>query len=151
MPNENLLNNDDAGYQMGKAMGERLISSNDVNRIHLDMYAARQSRSAAITMERFIELCKEVIQEGVKARRSRVFLIKLRAELGYLYPHIASPGTPERSTGRTEMDEIFRLTSAHMNPPFDIEKAINKELLCDVGSGYKIMVKGSANTDELIE
>jgi hypothetical protein len=92
------------------------------------MHAARQSRSAAITTERFIKLCKEVIQEGGKAGRLRVFLIKLRAELGYLYPHITSPDTPERDTGKTEMDEIIRLTGEHMNPPFDIEEAIHKEL-----------------------
>jgi hypothetical protein len=151
MQNDNLLNSGDVGNRLGKAKGERLINSKDGNRVHLEMYAARQSRSAAITMERFIELCKEVIEEGGKAGQLQVFLIKLRAELGYLYPHITSPGILEKGTGKTEMNEIFRLASAHMNPPFDIGKAINKELLCDAGSGHKCIVGGSANTDELTE
>ena len=70
------------------------------------MYAARQNRSASINLERFIELCKEVVQETAKSGRSRAFLIKLRAELGYLYPHNTSSGRVETGTGKTEMDEI---------------------------------------------
>jgi hypothetical protein len=122
-----------AGNSVKKANGRRMVGKNDINRVRLEMYAARQNRSAAINLERFIELCKEVIQEGAKSSRSRALLIKLRAELGYLYPHITSPGIVETGTGKTEIDEIFCLTGEHMNPPFDIKEAINKELLCEVG------------------
>lgn len=138
MRNDNLLKSADAGYRKEEAKGRKLISSNDVNRVHLEMYAARQSRGAAITMERFIELCKEFIQEGGKACRLRVFLIRLRTELGYLYPHITSPGILERGTGKTEMDEIICLIGAHMNPPFYIEEAIKKEFSCEGTQSTKL-------------
>lgn len=118
------------------------MSPSDIGKAHLEMYAARLSQDATITMERFNELCREVKQAGKKAGRSRAFLIKLRAELGYLYPHITSPGTPERDTGKTEIDEIYRLTGEHMNPPFDIEEAIHKEL-----SGEESEVTNSRRQD----
>lgn len=66
-------------------------------------------------------------------------LVKLRQELGYQHPRLVIPDVPGWEVNVTEvyLDEIYRLTTSNMQPPFDVEAAINKDLLWGREPGYQ--------------
>ena len=100
-------------------------------------YAAANNVHRTIDEQRFKELCQEVKDEGNEPDRPNQLLIKLRAELGFRYPRITLPDIPSGSVVEAYLDEVYRLMMKHMEPTFDVESAINNDLLWGKVPGYE--------------
>lgn len=99
--------------------------------------AAADNVHETINEQRFMELCLEVKEEGNEQDRPNQLLVKLRAELGFRYPRITLQDIPSGSVVKAYLDEVYRLTVKHMEPTFDVEAAINNDLLWSKVPGYK--------------
>lgn len=100
-------------------------------------YAAANNVNRTIDEQRFKEMCQEVKDERNEQDRPNQLLIKLRAELGFRYPRITLPDIPSGSVVEAYLDEVYRLMVKHMEPAFDVEAAINNDLLWGIVPGYK--------------
>ncbi|MEK6299646.1 MAG: hypothetical protein AABO41_02905 [Acidobacteriota bacterium] len=107
-----------------------------LGKMQQDSYAARDDMNRKISEERFKQFCADVKGAGDEGDRVHQFLIRLRAELGFHNPQITLPDTPTGSAREAELDEIYRLMVEHRETPFDIEGAINNDLLWGHKPGY---------------